>query len=402
MRKFKLILDLGLVASLVAAFALIAGMPKKGHAEPIKISWPTTLSGAYGELGLSVLAAACQAVAEWNEKGGCLGRPVELLVQDDKGSPEVAVRIARDLVHKEKVEVLGGTIASSVGMAMSTFAKENKIVFACGPGATRPLTDKEWNRYTFRITANTVMRARGLSAGVAKIRKYKKLASINPDYTWGRTMCNDFIRFYREFVPDVEILKQFWPPTGETDYTPYITALMTSGAEAVQSALVAGDLVTFVSQAKARAFFNKVAYINDNSGSVLGTSPFGDKYPEGCIGAAFYVPYWECPENKAFLNKYHEYNSDSSNKWRSPTRIPGFHYVEGYDTINFILSSIAKAGTTNAEAVIKAAENLTFDTPIGPVTMRAFDHQLARPMFVGKTKVVPDYPIVPMVDGLVM
>jgi branched-chain amino acid transport system substrate-binding protein len=238
--------------------------------------------------------------------------------------------------------------------------------------------------------------------GVAKMGKFKKWAVLSPDYTWGRTMWADFVRYYKEIVPDMEIVAEYWPPLGETDYTPYITAILTSKAEAVQSSFVGGDLVTFVSQAKTHGFFEKVAYVNDNSGDVLGVLPFGNKYPEGCIGAACYVPYWKSPDNEDFLKKFKRYNSDPKNKWRSPASLPGFHYTEAYEAIYFILNAITKARTTETEAVIKAGENLAFTIPSGPVTMRAFDHQLARPMFVGRTKVVPDYPIVPMVDGLVM
>ena len=376
--------------------------PQKVSGGPLKISFPITLSGAYGEAGSSNAAAASQAVAEWNEKGGCLGRPIELLIQDDKGSPEVAVRIAREFINRDKVDILSGCFASSVAMAMSNLARENKIVFGSGTGTIRQLRDKDWSPYTFLITASTDMRSKGLVAGVAKMKKYKRWAVLSPDYNWGRTMWADFKRYYKEIVPDMEIVGEYWPPLGETDYTSYITAVLAAKPDAVQSGFVGGDLVTFVSQAKTHGFFDKTVYVNDNTGDVLALLPFADKYPTGCIGAACYVPYWKSPDNDEFLKRFAKYNADPKTKWRSPASVPGFHYTEAYETISFLLHAIAKAGTTNAEPVIKAGENLTFTMPGGPATMRAFDHQLARPMFVGRTKIVPGYPIVPMVDGLSM
>ncbi|HVJ24913.1 MAG TPA: ABC transporter substrate-binding protein, partial [Burkholderiales bacterium] len=97
------------------------------------------------------------AVEEVNVGGGVLGRKLELVVRDDGGNPGDAVRVAEELIAREKVNVLMGTFASNIGLAVANLAAQRKILFV----ASEPLTDKiVWengNRYTFRLRPSTYM-----------------------------------------------------------------------------------------------------------------------------------------------------------------------------------------------------------------------------------------------------
>src|SRR3989449_5355300 len=78
------------------------------------------------------------AVEEINAAGGVLGRPLEVVSRDDNGNAGDAVRVAEELVSREKVAMLMGTFASNVGLAVADFAKQRKTLFL----AAEPLTDK--------------------------------------------------------------------------------------------------------------------------------------------------------------------------------------------------------------------------------------------------------------------
>src|SRR5438105_968986 len=97
------------------------------------------------------------AVEEVNRAGGVLGRPLELIVRDDNGNAGDAVRVAEELVSREKADVLMGTFSSAVGLAVADFARQRKAFFL----AAEPLTDKiVWesgNKYTFRLRPSTYM-----------------------------------------------------------------------------------------------------------------------------------------------------------------------------------------------------------------------------------------------------
>src|SRR3989454_8922164 len=97
------------------------------------------------------------ALEEINGKGGVLGRKLEVVSRDDGGTPGDAVRVAEELISREKANVLMGTFASNVGLAVANLAQQRTIVFL----AAEPLTDKiVWengNRYTFRLRPSTYM-----------------------------------------------------------------------------------------------------------------------------------------------------------------------------------------------------------------------------------------------------
>ena len=78
------------------------------------------------------------AVEEVNAAGGVLGRKFELITRDDGASPGDAVRVAEELISREKVDVLAGSFLSNIGLALTDFAKQRKVFFL----ASEPLTDK--------------------------------------------------------------------------------------------------------------------------------------------------------------------------------------------------------------------------------------------------------------------
>ncbi len=126
------------LASLCAALALLL-LPAEtaAAADAIKIGFPMPLSGPTAVYGVPVLKGAEMAVAEINAKGGVLGRKLEILSRDSKANADEAVRLARELIIKDNVDFLAGTLTSAEAPAVSTIAKENKIVFVA-PIAQRP------------------------------------------------------------------------------------------------------------------------------------------------------------------------------------------------------------------------------------------------------------------------
>src|SRR5215813_6346187 len=124
------------------------------------------------------------AVDETNRDGGVLGRPLELIVRDDNGNAGDAVRVAEELVAREKVDVLMGTFSSAVGLAVADFAKQRRAFFL----AAEPLTDKiVWengNRYTFRLRPSTYMQTAMLVPDAVRLAK-RRWAIVYPNYEYG-------------------------------------------------------------------------------------------------------------------------------------------------------------------------------------------------------------------------
>src|SRR5262245_6974324 len=117
-----------IIQALVPVAALLAPT-QSGAQQPIKVGYPMILSGPGALFGEPALKGAQMFVDEINGKGGVLGRKIELISRDTKGNADEAVRVSRELILKDNVDFLVGTMTSAEGPAVSTIAKENKIVF---------------------------------------------------------------------------------------------------------------------------------------------------------------------------------------------------------------------------------------------------------------------------------
>ena len=121
MMRVRHVLALACAAGMLASSAALA-------ADTIKIGFPIPLSGPTSVYGVPILKGAEMAVADINAKGGVLGHKLELLPRDSKANADEAVRLARELIIKDNADFLIGTLTSAEAPAVSTNAKENKIV----------------------------------------------------------------------------------------------------------------------------------------------------------------------------------------------------------------------------------------------------------------------------------
>ena len=104
--------------------------PEAGAANTIKIGIVDSYSGGAAAFGLDLLDGFKMAVAEINGQGGVLGKKIEFVTRDEKFQPAVALSMAKELVMKEHVDLLMGTISSASALAISQFAKTEKIPFS--------------------------------------------------------------------------------------------------------------------------------------------------------------------------------------------------------------------------------------------------------------------------------
>src|SRR5688572_2601696 len=191
-----------LLAGLLA-LPLAAEAPK-----PIKVGFPTIVSGPGAVFGEPAAKGAQMFVNETNAKGGVLGRKLELLPRDTKGNADEAVRVSRELILKENVDFLVGTLTSAEGPAVSVVAKENKIVFIAPIPKTDQLTAPDkLHPYVFRVSANTTMEGRSAAEIVAKWN-VTKIATISPDYAYGQDVTKSFVEHLKKVAPKMEIVDQ--------------------------------------------------------------------------------------------------------------------------------------------------------------------------------------------------
>jgi branched-chain amino acid transport system substrate-binding protein len=379
LRRF---LALASAAALVSSGALAK--------DPIRIGFPIPLSGATAIYGVPILKGAEMAVAEINDKGGVLGRPLELMSRDSKANADEAVRLARELIIKSNADFLAGTLTSAEAPAVSTIAKENKIVFLAPSAKTVKLTDAaNIHPYIWRVASNTSIEGQSGAIVVSKWTEVKKIATIAPDYAYGRDVMAAFAEHLKKLRPDIEIVDQQWPKLGEPDLTAFITAQMSKRPDAVYCALFSGDFVTLVKQGTPLGYFkainNRLAD-GGEVGAVDVTVPLGSDYPYGIWSNAYDPVIWtdrEPAEHKAFIARLKVFmKSDVGSGWA----------IQGYSTILALAAGIQKAGSTDSDKVAAALKGLTYDTPAGKRTFDPVTHDADAGEFWGLMVKDPAYP----------
>ena len=380
---------------LCAAIALCAvalvSLPVQAQ-KAIRIGYPVILSGPGALIGEPSLKGAQMFVEEQNARGGVLGRPLELVVRDTKGDANEAVRIARDLILRENVDFLVGTLTSAEGPAVSPIAKENKMVFVVPVVKTDQLVvPANLHPYVFRTASNTTIEGRSAAEIMAKWN-VKRVATMSQDYAFGQDVTRAFVAHLRKLRPDIEIVDQQWPKLGEADYTPFINAQMAKKPEAVFTSLWGGHFVTFVKQAKPLRYYEAVNHqvvAAGEAGAIETAKAMGDDYPIGIYANAYDAFNWDNgpPAHKAYTDRLRKYlKEDQPSSWP----------ITGYIGMQVLTAAIQKANSTDSERVAKAMLGLTVDTPIGPQTIRTKDQQANRAQFWGKMAKDPRYPFAVM------
>jgi branched-chain amino acid transport system substrate-binding protein len=377
-----------MLRTLTLLLAGLLALPLAAEAQkPIKVGFPMILSGPGALFGEPAAKGAQMFVEEVNAKGGVLGRKLELLPRDTKGNADEAVRVSRELILKENVDFLVGTLTSAEGPAVSVVAKENKVVFIAPIPKTDQLTAPDkLHPYVFRVAANTTMEGRSAAEIVAKWPA-TKIATISPDYAYGQDVTKSFVEHLKKIKPSAQIVDQQWPKLGEPDYTPFINAQMAKKPDAVFSSLWGGHFVNFAKQAKPLGYFDALKYNFigvGEAGSPESTKSMGKDYPVGIWGNTYDAFYWgETPAHRDYVARLSKYLKDE---------YPSSWAIQGWIGMAFLAEAIKKAGATDSDKVSKALLGLTIDTPIGKQTIREKDHQANRGQLYGKTVMDPKYP----------
>ena len=161
--------------------------------EPIKIGMVNPLTGVLSALAQSEVDGARYAEAEINKKGGILGRPVQLLVEDSANDVGTGVQKTRKLIDRDQVAVILGDVNSGIAYAMSQVTAERKVFHIVPGGHTDPITGTNCKWNVFRVCNTTSMDANAVTPELVN-RFGKKWFFITPDYAYGHTLQDAFVK----------------------------------------------------------------------------------------------------------------------------------------------------------------------------------------------------------------
>ncbi len=316
------------------------------------------------------------AVEQINAAGGVLGRKLEVISRDDAGKPQDTIRLAGELLDQQKVDILAGGYLSNVGLALSDYALQRKKLYVAGEPLSDAMVWDKGNRYCFRLRPSTYMQAAMLVEQAAKLSA-KRWATVAPNYEYGLSTVKWFKSLLGTKRPDVEFVAEQWPALGKIDAGATAAALAEAKPDAILNVTFGPDLTNFVRQGNTRGLFENRSVVSVLTGEPEYLEPLGDETPVGWIVTGYPQAQVETKANQAFIAAY-------KTKFGA---IPGMGSVVGYTLINSIAAGIKRAGSLESDKLVDGFSGVSFDTPFGPASYRALDHQGTLGTFVGKTAV---------------
>ena len=380
MKRFGLLMAVLAVLVLISPFAIAADVVKLGVDE--------VRSGAFKSNGDRIIWGIEAAVKEANDSGGVLGKKIELVIEDNQMKGEVAVQKLKKMILKDGCQIIIQGSSSGVGGAIAQQMPRYKKIYLDTCAEAIGITGKNFTPYTFRTCLNAGMHVKGLAQYFGK-KGYKKVFLINQDYSWGYDVAEYYEKFIKMIAPDTQIVGKEFHKVFNKDFAPYISKIQASGADYIISGNWGTDMTQLIVQSRNLGLKIPIGCCFLDDDAVMAVAR---ESAMGCIQANMYLLGVDTPKARAFEDTFHK---SSGGKW------PSFVIMEAYIGTKMYFEAVKKAGTFETEAVIKAFEGLTWEGPVGTLTMRKEDHQNQTPVVIGevveKTKYY-DHPYVKPVD----
>ena len=342
---------------------------------PIKIGFPTPLTGAFSAEAQDQSRAAELAIREFNESGGFNGRKAELLVRDDKLNAGEAATRTLELIEKDKVDFVVGSLSAATQLSINAVCRDRKIIFNSISQSDAINEAKDWSLYTFHEALNPHMTA-GAVARYAFPKFGKNVVYLTADYAYGHEMVRGFQRAGAPL--GVKMLADIRHPIGAADYSaflpriqalkPDVLVLCNFGRDLVNSAKQATD---FGLKASTKIICPVLLYTSRLAG---GADAF-----DGILGGTSY--YWgmedTIPAAKVFNDKFRKAYGGA---------VPSDYGALGYAGVRSVLQAVRDAKSTESLKVSIALRQLRYNWYKGEQFYRKCDHQSVQSVVIVESK----------------
>ena len=304
------------------------------------------------------------------------GKKLVVIEKDDQGKPDLGKSLLAAAYGDDKADLAVGPTASPVALAMLPVAEEYKKILLVEPAVADSITGEKWNKYIFRTGRNSSQDA--IANAVALDKAGITIATMAQDSAFGR----DGVKAFKEAIKKAKLVHEEYLPPATSDFT--------AGGQRLIDKLKdqPGRKVIFIIWAGGNPF--KVADMDlkrhgieiATGGNILPAMAAYKQFP-GMEGAAYY--YFGMPKNPindALVSRHYS-------QFKSP---PDFFTAGGFSAAMAVVTALKKSnGDATANTLIKTMEGMRFDTPKGPMTFRAEDHQAMQSMYHFKIKVDPAF-----------
>jgi branched-chain amino acid transport system substrate-binding protein len=339
-------------------------------------------SGPYADLsGKNAVTAVQMAVDDFKAKHGddAVTTDIEVVSADHQNKPDIANTKAQELYDRQGADVILDVPTSSAALAVAGQAKAKKKLYLNVTAATTELTGKQCNKYTFHYAYDTYMLANGTGTTVTQ-QGGKSWYIVYPDYAFGQDMQKSFSTAIKAAGGSV-VAADPTPFPNDNFSTFLLKAPTLNPKPTVLGTMQAGgDLVNLVKQ------YNEFKLRDKGVDLAVGLMFITDIHSlgvEAFAGTTFTDAwYWNFDEqNRAWADKFQA---------KTGTR-PSFAHAGNYSAATQYLEAVQRAGTDNADDVVKALEGYKFsDFFARNGEFRAADHRVVHDAYLAKVKAKAD------------
>jgi len=359
------------VVSLILALVVLAmagcgekqqGSPQGGSQsaakEPVKIGLALPMTGVAALYGEQINKGVELAREQINGGGGILGgRQIQIILEDDKASPEEGVNITQKLINRDKVQAVTGGVNSSVSLAQIPITKAaGKLHIVTTSMA--PSIVEQGHPYLFQLNTDNNVKGDFFYPWVAKKQpQLKKVSMLVENTDYGRAEVETIKRNWKD--PNGPQLSNIeWFQLGETNFTIQLTKIKSQNPDALIITVAApATNGTILKQAKEVAFNKTLLMAPGNLNKDVVKIAAGAA--DGLLSADHYISTLDNPENKTFIQAFEKKFSYTPEKME----------VQGYETVYLVAQAMEKVKTADDPAKLaEALRTTTWKTPRGDLT----------------------------------
>ena len=350
--------------------------------EPVKIGFVNPLTGIYTAFSQNEVHGATLAVEQINAKGGILGRPVQLLVEDSANDVGTGVQKGHKLLERDQVNFMMGDVNSSVALALGQVTNEKGVVMIVPGGHTDGITGKDCHWNVFRVCNTTKMQANAVASGLIK-QFGKKWYYLTPDYAFGHTI-QAGLESAAAKLGGVTAGSDL-APLGTTDFSAYLIKARAANPDVLVVLTAGQDAINTLKQAVAFGL-DKQLHI---AGAQMDLENLEGLPAEARIGTWVFEWYWRQPG----VPHVEEFVAAIKQK---TGKVPTAHTWFGYAATWSLALGANTAKSTEGVQVAKALGGLKLPPEVALQPSEPFyrtgDHQLMTSLYVGNARTTSTIP----------
>jgi branched-chain amino acid transport system substrate-binding protein len=325
-----------------------------GLAGAVKVGVVLPLTGAEAKFGEIEKRSFDMALEEINAKGGIKGEPLELIVEDDTGRPDVGRSVVEKLITKDKVVMVGGGYSSSVTYAVAGVCQQNKMPFLVNTGAADNITSSGWD-YIFRLNPPVSEYAGAIESMLTEVIKPKTVAILHENTLFGTSGAKSFDETCKKLGYKV-LLKEGYE-SGGIDFKPILVKVRQLNPDILYMVSYVMDASLLMKQAKELKLTPKM-FIGGAAGFTLPEfAKNAEIASDKVVSATLWHQILRYPEAMPYFNKYVK-------KYKQDTE---YHGAEAYAAA-YVIADVLKRAKSYSSAHIKEALAATdMMTAFGPV-----------------------------------